>query len=218
MSEMQVGRVVSSADRAAARTVFDSVYVREKRWSAADDDPFAPADDVSWFLARVRGEPAGLLRLRYDPPMVVPPGDGVVLRDDIDWASLIRRERVVDIGRFMITVPHRRRPRVALRLMGAAMHELVFRGYTHLVTDVFEGERHSPLDFHVRVLGFEVIGWHDHGELAEERRRIVLLLDIDRAYRTFRERSGPLIDTIIGDVRHELEARRERAASGLART
>ena len=53
----------------------------------------------------------------------------------------------------MIQVPHRRRPRVALRLMGAAVRELVLRGYTHLVTDVFEGERHSPLDFHVRVLG-----------------------------------------------------------------
>jgi hypothetical protein len=36
------------------------------------------------------------------------------------------------------------------------------------------------------------------------------MLDIDRAYRTLRERSGALVDMIIGDVRNELEARRAR--------
>lgn len=211
MAEPQVTRVATALDRAAARTVFDTVYVDEKRWSSVDEDPFATNHDVSWFLARVRGEPAGLLRLRYDPPVVVPAAYRAVLRDDIDWARLARRARVVDIGRFMVTAPYRRRPRVALRLMGAAVRELVVRGYTHLVTDVFEGERHSPLDFHLRVLGFEVIGWHDHGELAETRRRLVLLLDIDRAYLTMRERGGPLVDLIAGAVRDELEARLTQA-------
>jgi hypothetical protein len=210
MIDAEVTRVSTDVDRVAARAVFETVYVTEKGWSAPSEDPLAPEPDVSWLLARVRGEPAGLLRLRYDPPVEFPPGDGAVLRDDVDWAAVARRARLVDVGRFMITPTHRRRPKVALRLMGAAVTELVDRGYTHLVTDVFEGERHSPLDFHVRVLGFEVIGWHDHGELNERRRRLVLLLDIDRAYRALRQRRAPVVQMLIGDARDELEARLQR--------
>lgn len=211
MIDAEVTRVSSDVDRVAARAVFETVYVQEKGWSLSEENPLAPAPDVSWFLARVRGEPAGLLRLRYDPPVEFPPGYGAVLRDEVDWASMARRARLVDVGRFMITPSYRRRPKVALRLMGAALTELVRRGYTHLVTDVFEGERHSPLDFHVRVLGFEVIGWHDHGELRERRRRLVLLLDVDRAYRALRHRRAPVVEMMLGDVRDELEARRQRA-------
>lgn len=222
MRELTVDRVESVEHRHAARAVFDAVYVTEKAWATPGHRPFAPTPDISWFLARMSGEPAGLLRLHYDPPLDLlgqrsptsatePDATSrhVVLRDDVDWLALARRSRPVDIGRFMITPPYRRRPRVALRLMAAALRELVGRGATHLVTDVFEGEQHSPLDFHVRILGFEVIGWHDRGELDEHRRRLVLLLDIDRAYRTLRQRGGPLVETIIGDARDELEARQQ---------
>lgn len=218
MADLAVTRVERDVDRVAARAVFETVYVNEKRWSMPDEDPLVREPDISWFLARVNGEPAGLLRLRYDPPVEFPASYGAVLRDDVDWASMARRARLVDIGRFMITPTYRRRPKVALRLMGAAVRELVARDYTHLVTDVFEGERHSPLDFHVRVLGFEVIGWHDHGELNERRRRLVLLLDIDRAYRTLRQRGGPLVEAIIGPAREDLEVRLRRADLRLVET
>jgi hypothetical protein len=76
--------------------------------------------------------------------------------------------------------------------MRGAILEVVSRGYTHFVTDVFEEDPHSPLRFHIRVLGFERIGTHRHGELACASSRILLILDIARAYRRLRERDNKI--------------------------
>jgi len=54
----------------------------------------------------------------------------------------------------------------------------VTRGYTHVITDVFEDDPHSPLGFHTRVMGFRPVGTHDHGDLNCKNRRITLLLDL----------------------------------------
>ena len=71
---------------------------------------------------------------------------------------------------------------VAIRLMGTAVKEVVERNYTHFITDVFQGEPNSPLKFHTRILGFEIIGTHLHGELNCSLTRIILTLDILKAY------------------------------------
>ena len=62
----------------------------------------------------------------------------------------------------------------------------MLRGYTHLVTDVFEDDPHTPYGFHTRVMGFLPVATHDLGELHCDSRRITLVLDIGTAYKRLR--------------------------------
>jgi hypothetical protein len=80
-----------------------------------------------------------------------------------------------------------------LALMRAALAEVVERRYTHLFTVVFEDDPHSPLGFHTRQLGFERVGTHRRGELACESRRILLVLDLERAYRRLTSRGAAVV-------------------------
>jgi hypothetical protein len=82
----------------------------------------------------------------------------------------------------MILSQYRHNLLVALRLMRISIKEVVERDYTHFITDVFENEPHSPFHFHTRVLGFQVIGRHIHGDLHCSCTRIILTLDIMKAY------------------------------------
>lgn len=81
---------------------------------------------------------------------------------------------------------------VALRLIRASIKEVVKRDYTHFITDVFEGEPHSPFKFHTQILGFEIIGTHLHGELNCSCTRIILTLDILKAYKKLKERNNKI--------------------------
>jgi 1-acyl-sn-glycerol-3-phosphate acyltransferase len=207
-SAVEARRVELSSDAEDARGVVQDVYVREKKWlNTATLDTFPGGASISWFIVRVKGEPAGLLRVVYDPPLNFPPGYHVELRKDVDWAALIASARIAEVGRFMILEKYRRNPRVALELMRTAVREIVERDYTHLVTDVFEGDPHSPYEFHTRVLGFEEIGFHTHGELHSDRKRIILALDIDRAFVRMRTRSGRFYRSFTEGYRHLVEAR-----------
>lgn len=204
-------KVVSSADRDQALVVIEAVYRREKQW-IADVGAEVPADvgaqaDRSWFLVTVDGRPAGVIRLVYDPPLELPAELGVSLEPRVDLARLKRRGRFVDIGRFMIVPRYRRNIRVALRLMRAAIVEVVERGYTHFLTSVFADDPHSPLGFHTRVLGFERIGSHRTGELACASVRILLILDIARAYRRLRRRRNLVWKELGLGVRDLMEVR-----------
>lgn len=207
-------RVVSSADRDKALAVIEAVYRREKQW-IADASAELPRDlgepggaaDRSWFLVTVNGRPAGVIRLVYDPPLELPAELGVTLEPDVDVAKLQRRGRFVDIGRFMIVPRYRRNIRVVLRLMRAAIVEVVERGYTHFLTSVFADDPHSPLGFHTRVLGFERIGSHRTGELACASVRILLILDIARAYRRLERRRNRVWKELGESVRMAMEGR-----------
>lgn len=194
MRNITVRKVLSAEDRRRALAVVEAVYLHEKQWiqNAGAEIPADAAgrQDQSWFLVAVGDEPAGVIRLVYDPPLDMPAEYGVVLEPDVDLEGLKRRGRFVDIGRFMIVPKHRRHIRVVLRLMRAAILEVVSRGYTHFLTDVFENDPHSPLRFHTQVLGFERIGTHRYGELACASSRILLILDIARAYRRLKERDN----------------------------
>jgi hypothetical protein len=210
-SAVTARKVVGSADRAKALTVIEAVYRREKRW-IADAAAEVPADagsraDRSWFLVTVGGRPAGVIRLVYDPPLELPAELGVTLEPGVDLAGLKRRGRFVDIGRFMIVPRYRRNIRVALRLMRAASVEVVERGYTHYLTSVFADDPHSPLGFHTRVLGFERIGSHSTGELACASARILLILDIARAYQRLERRRNLVWKELAASVRETMERR-----------
>jgi hypothetical protein len=131
----------------------------------------------------------------------------VTLEPGIDLAGLARRGRFVDIGRFMIVPRYRRNIRAALRLMRAAIVEVVERGYTHFLTSVFADDPHSPLGFHTRVLGFERIGSHRTGELACASARILLVLDIARASRRLERRRNKVWRELAAGVRGLVEGR-----------
>ncbi|MCB1035659.1 MAG: GNAT family N-acetyltransferase [Acidobacteria bacterium] len=183
--------------RAQALDVVRRVYLEEKGWIADLESEVptgtraeaAPSGEVSWFLARREGYPMGVLRITYDPPLELPAELEVELDENLDL-SVLARLRIAEVGRFMIRPSHRGNINVALKLMKAAIGEVIERGYSHLLTDVFEDDPHSPLGFHTRILGFERIGSHRFGELACRSRRIILMLDIAAAYEKLRTKKN----------------------------
>jgi N-acyl-L-homoserine lactone synthetase len=191
---LTVERVADATAREAALRVVHEVYQEEKGW-LDEVAPEIPADagarrEVSWYLACRQGEPVGVVRLVYDPPLELPAEVGVELEGSVDLARLAAAGRFVEVGRLMIRPAWRSRPAVVLGLLRGAMAEVVERGYTHLLTVVFEDDPHSPLGFHTRQLGFERIGTHRQGELACTSRRILLVLDLGRAYRRLADRGS----------------------------
>lgn len=214
---IETRKVLTGEDRRDAMEVIDEVFRREKSW-LRDVDGEIPADPAavenrSYFLVEADGEPAGLIRLAYDPPLELPPELEVELDPGVDLDELAAGKRFVEIGRFMIKPSHRRNFRVALRLIRAAMEEVVDRRYTHFLTDVYDGDPHSPLGFHTRVLGFERIGTHRYGDLDAKYRRIILVLDIVRSYR----RQLASRNRVFREVISGLEARFEALAAASAR-
>ncbi len=215
-SEVTTAKIDDAATRRAALAVLDEVFRSEKRWidDPADEIPTTLPDDISWFVAWLDGEPAGVIRLHYDPLLELPAEAEFSLDPEIDVARLVQGKRFVEIGRFAIVPRHRRNYRIALRLMGAAAGEVVGRGYTHFITDVFEDDPHSPYRFHVRVLGFERIGTHRFGELKCDSMRIILVLDIARAYVRLREKKSRVYQEMtqgVTDLLDAFVARRKRA-------
>lgn len=181
-------RVSDEATRRAVVRVLRATYLYEKRWVANPGDQIPPSDlargDVSWFLAKVRGRPAGVLRVLYDPPLVEYAKYGFKLLESApDIGEFLKSNRVAEIGRFAVMPRYRGQLFIAAALMRAATEETVARDFTHFVTDVFEDDPHSPLGFHTRVMGFHPVATHDIGELDSKSRRITLLLDIKDCYR-----------------------------------
>lgn len=186
MSIVTVKKVLGGEERSRALQVVEQVFRNEKNWIATAQqqlpEELAGEERLSWFLAEVDGEPAGVIRLFYDPPLELPEEYAVSFEPGVDLDKLRHAGRYAEIGRFMILPKYRRNPRIALRLMRAATAEVVERDYTHFITDVFEGEANSPLNFHTRVLGFEVVGKHLFGDLNCSSTRIILTLDILKLY------------------------------------
>lgn len=209
MGKIHTRKVIDCFSRSQALHVIEGVYRREKNWIAAAEteipDQLDPVGPYSWFLATVNGQAAGVLRLFYDPPLELPAAFQVSLRQDVDLKKMGQNGRFVEIGRFMILPEYRAKMLVAMRLMGIAVQEVVERNYTHFITDVFQGEPHSPLQFHTRILGFEIIGSHLQGELNCSLTRIILTLDILKAYRRLRDKKNRLYWTLTDGIRGLLD-------------
>lgn len=202
-------KVTSQELRSAALAVVGLVYGEEKGWisdaEAEIPESSLTAAGATWFLARVEGEPAGAVRLTYDPTLDLPQELGIELEAGVDLRRLKGAGSYVEIGRLMIAPRFRSRAAVVLALMRVALAEVVERGYTHLLTVVFEDDPHSPYEFHTRVLGFERIGTHRFGELACASRRIILTLDIAAAYQRMRGSRGKLLRQLTGGLEDRLE-------------
>ncbi len=181
-------RVCDEDDRAAAVAVLAATYQREKHWvsDAGSQFPLGDVgrDDTAWFLAKARGRPAGVVRVLYDPPVAAYASYGFrVIDPAIRIDDFIGRKGMAEVGRFAVMPDRRRQIMVAATLMRAVTIASLEHGTTHLITDVFEDDPHSPYGFHTRVLGFHPVATHDVGELNSRSRRITLLLDIQAAYK-----------------------------------
>ena len=76
------------------------------------------------------------------------------------------------------------------------LYDTVKRGYSHYVTDIFEGEEHSPYLFHTRVMGFMPVATRSEGELNCAHRRITLLMDLEKSYHRLKAENHRLFDTL----------------------
>ena len=210
-------KIIDAETRAEALKVIETVYFNEKNWikTVEEEIPENIADSgkFSWFLATVNGKPAGVLRLQYDPMLELPADFKVTLNRNFDLQKIAASSKFVEIGRFMILPRYRKNIFVALRLMRIAIQEVVARDYTHFITDVFEGEVNSPLGFHTRVLGFEVIGNHLHGELNCRLTRIILTLDILKAYKAMKQRRNRVYWALTEGIREMLDKKLFAASS-----
>ncbi len=209
MSVIKTFKITTPTLKKSALEVITSVYLQEKNWIKAPEkeipDIIGELAECSWFLATIDGRPAGVIRLTYDPSLEFPPELGVTLNPNVDLNLMAQNCKMVEIGRFMIRPEYRKNIRVALRLMRAAIKEVVERGYTHFLTDVFETDPHSPLHFHTKILGFEVIGSHLHGELNCSSTRIILTLDILKSYQRLKERKNRIYQEVTSGIRDLLE-------------
>ena len=217
MSEIKVEKITDFEKRNSAMEVIKEVYLKEKKWITNPQDEIPvkalSSDKVSWFLATYNGSPAGMIKLGYDPSLEFPPEMGVKLKKGIDINELGKNCRIVEIGRFMIKHEYRKNIRIALNLMKAAIKEVVERDYTHFITDVFENEEHSPLRFHTRILGFEVIGTHLHGELNCNLTRIILTLDILKSYARIKRQGNSFYKKLTEGIQELLDKKLDKARS-----
>jgi len=194
-SRLSVQRVDDETARQHVIEVLRATYLREKRWVTDPETQIPPEDlqdnSISWFVVNRRGRPAGVLRVRYDPPIAAYAKYGFKLLDPaLPVESFLRDHRIAEIGRFAVIPRYRRRFMVAAALIRAACDETVERGYTHFITDVFEDEAHSPYGFHTRVMGFHPVATHDVGELNCRNRRITMVLDLKAAYQRLKRRGN----------------------------
>lgn len=211
MSRIKTVKIMNTETRRQGLQVIEQVYLKEKKWihhvEAEISEDIGISTKLSWFLATIDDRPAGVLRLLYDPPLEFPPDFKVTLHKEFDVKEISKTCRFVEIGRFMILPRYRRNILVALRLMQIAIREVVERDYTHFITDVFEGESNSPFRFHTKILGFEVIGTHLHGELNCSLTRIILTLDILKAYQRLKERKNRLYWFLTDGIRDVLDSK-----------
>jgi hypothetical protein len=125
LSRVQVRRVIDEADRRDVVTVLRATYQREKQWVSDPETQVPQADlareDIAWFIATIRGRPAGVLRVHFAPPLAQYAEYGFKLMDPrIDVDDFIRRNRVAEIGRFAVLQRYRRQFLLAAALMRAA--------------------------------------------------------------------------------------------------
>jgi hypothetical protein len=204
LKKSKVIRVDDAQTRRDALMVLRATYQDEKGWVEQAESQLPEADlastQVSWFVAYRGAEPAGVLRVFYNPPVAQYRAYDVTFLDrGLDVDRFLANNQIAEIGRFAICPRYRRNLLIAVALMRAATRETLERGFTHYITDVFEDDPHSPYGFHTRVMGFAPVATHDHGELHCKSRRITLILDLKAAYNHLRRRQSWIYRSLTAD-------------------
>jgi hypothetical protein len=188
-------RVTDETDRRRVIEVLAATYQMEKEWVSNPAEQIPPdnltRDDIAWFVLTLGDRPAGALRVLFDPSYAQYAAYGLTLIDPtLNVEEFLSRSRIAEVGRFAVKREYRGQFTIAATLMRAATKETVTRGYTHLVTDVFEDDPHTPYHFHMRVLGFHPVATHNVGELHCRSRRVTLVLDLNSAYGRLNKRKN----------------------------
>ncbi len=203
-------RVEEETQRLHAIQVMRATYETEKNWMRGEEKLFPLRDlsdhAVSWFVVYDGERPIGVLRVLYSPPLELykqygfkPIGEG------FDVEEFVKQNRIAEIGRFAVLPEYRRYIMVSASLMRVASKETFKRGFTHYVTDIFEGEKHSPYDFHRRVMGFQPVASHDVGELNCPNRRITMIVNLGEAYRNLQASNNWIYRFFMEDWDPELD-------------
>ena len=194
-ARIRATRITDEAGRNATLLLLAATYEKEKGWITEPNSHFPSSHlelpNLSWYMVWLDREPVGVLRILYDPPLLEYAKYELKLLDSgLEIGAFLAHKRIVEVGRFAVLAAHRGNLLLATALMRAAMEEILARGYTHIITDVFEDDAHSPLGFHTRVIGFVPVATHEHGELNCQSRRITLLLDLKSSYHRLKARGN----------------------------
>lgn len=193
--KIEVRFIETMEDRAMALQVFEKVYRKEKGW-ISDLEKFMPAQDltnpdISWFGAFVGSRLVGVARVLYKiPTELYEIYDFKLTVPGLDVAAFLANNRIAEVGRFAVLPRYRRNFRVAAGLMRALGVDTMNKGFSHLITDVFESDPNTPWGFHRRILGFRQVATHEVGELNCESNRITMILDLEEAEKKIMGRKG----------------------------
>src|SRR5499426_823256 len=194
-ARIRATRITDEAGRNATLLLLAATYEKEKGWITEPNSHFPSSHlelpNISWYMVWLDRQPVGVLRILYDPPLLqYTKYQRTLLDRGLEIGAFLAQKRIVEVGRFAVLAAHRGNVLLATALMRAAMEEILARGYTHIITDVFEDDAHSPLGFHTRVIGFVPVATHVHGELNCQSRRITLLLDLKSSYHRLKARGN----------------------------
>ena len=186
-SKITAVKVTDEIGRQKALQVLKVIYCQEKNWVGDETKVFEKSDldnpAGSWFVALSGEQPVGVLRVLYEPPLDLYKEYGFKKIDNaVDVEQCIKNLRIAEIGRFAVLPSYRNNIMIVAALMKLAVQDTLERNYTCYITDIFEGEEHSPYEFHTRVMGFIPVATHDVGELNCPNRRITMLLDLPACY------------------------------------
>ena len=131
--QIHTGRITDEAGPSAALALLAATYQQEKRWIAEPHSQFPAAHlgrpDISRYLVFMAGEPVGVLRTVYDPPLLqYAKYDLTILDARLDIQSVLERNRIAEVGRFAVLAAHRGNLLLAVALMRAAMEDILDRG------------------------------------------------------------------------------------------
>ena len=192
---LSLHKIQDEHQRERALEVLAEVYRDEKAW-VGDRESIFPIEDlhsekVSWFGTFLNGRVLGVTRILYELPLALYREYGFKLTiPDLDVERFVKENKIAEVGRFAVRADFRRRFHVAALLMRAVGLDAYDRGFSHLITDVFEDDPNTPYHFHRRVLGFKVVATHEMGELNCKSRRITMLLDLREAARRVSNKNG----------------------------
>ncbi len=215
-SKISALKITNEAQRQLALQVLRVIYCQEKNWVGDVDKVFEVSDmthpSVSWFLALSDEEPVGVLRVLYEPPLDLYKEYGFKKLDcPVDVEACVKDLKIAEIGRFAVLPQHRRNVSIVAALMKLAVMDTLERGFTHYITDIFEGEVHSPYQFHTRVMGFIPVATHDVGELNCPNRRITMVLDLADCYHRTKKNGGWIFRALTSDWGEELHKKMENS-------
>src|ERR1700730_10310860 len=118
-------RVRDRTGRDQVVAVLRDTYEREKHWVTDPEAQFPVTDlerkDVSWFVARLRRQPVGVVRMVYDPSIEAYAAYGFRMLDpNIRVEEFVKRRGIAEIGRFAVLPNRRNQIMIAAALMRAA--------------------------------------------------------------------------------------------------